>query len=544
MSKTSKTTAAKASAKQAHAQPTNARVPKLVTPGQLDSIHRDAEQGRFEKIADLVEQMLSDDRVSACVSSLAAINGLNLSFRPVGEKDTPEKYPVSIALNADWWTMLPEAKLRELIGWGVVLGIACLYVKEWRQEESGRHVAQLEVWSPRSLTREAETGDWYTKTTGDVVRLADEPGRWFVWLPYGETRPTALAPCKGLALWWLLKRYAIADWGRYSERHGQGILVAQSSGPEAMMVTDDARRQLAASLLGMGSGGTVVPPPGFSIALVEATANTYETFERQTAVANQAISISLLGQNLTTEVQGGSYAAATVHDIVAMRILRSLTEGLSTFLRNGLVATYAQLNFGDNPAPYPSWDLSPPVDTAAELANLNALGSASRLLQDAGYPIDVEVMAERHGIPLGKFQGQIYAYHLQYGVFTKNEIRQRLGYDSIKGGDIPPIPTQGGPTVQARLGTGDILAKASGFTDGQQYIDDLSESAIMLGAKAMKSSIEDILDAIAAAETPEELRAKLYELHEGSDPKELEKVLEQANILAQLAGRDAVITDL
>jgi phage gp29-like protein len=48
-------------------------------------------------------------------------------------------------------------------------------------------------------------------------------------------------------------------------------------------------------------------PPGWSIKLVEATANTAATFERQIALADRGMTIALHGTNLTNE-EGGSYA--------------------------------------------------------------------------------------------------------------------------------------------------------------------------------------------------------------------------------------------
>ena len=96
--------------------------------------------------------------------------------------------------------------------------------------------------------------------------------------------------------------------------------------------------------------------------LLEAEAKTWEMFPKQIETANAELSILLVGQNLTSEVQGGSFAAAKIHQNVRDDLVRFDAEALATTLREQVLSWWAEFNFGDaRLAPWPNWDTKPPA---------------------------------------------------------------------------------------------------------------------------------------------------------------------------------------
>ena len=124
----------------------------------------------------------------------------------------------------------------------------------------------------------------------------------------------------------------------------------------------------------------------------------------QIDAANTGIAIAVLGQNLTTEVQGGSYAAAQVHQQVADYLRRADAECLSTTLRTQVLTWWAAYNFGDPAvAPWPRWKIDPEADAASVGAAYKALGDGIASLRDAvpeGQALDLGAILERAGVPL------------------------------------------------------------------------------------------------------------------------------------------------
>ena len=155
-------------------------------------------------------------------------------------------------------------------------------------------------------------------------------GRSIIATRYGtDWRSVLKAPWRGIARWWLLKIYATVDWASSSERHGQGITEAYNTAG-VTVATDAQRKQLASDIEGMRSSGVIVMPDGYRLNLITDGANTFGTFVAQTATANTAIVIAIVGTNLTTEVSGGSFAAGKVHANVDSQKMRGLLSWIST----------------------------------------------------------------------------------------------------------------------------------------------------------------------------------------------------------------------
>src|SRR5262249_3961895 len=143
--------------------------------------------------------------------------------------------------------------------------------------------------------------------------------------------------------------------------------------------------QFAADLAQLGGRTSMALPPGYDLKFAEAGANVFATFERQIAWADTAIAIVLNRQNLTTEGQGGSRAAADVHKAVQNELIRADAETASTALHDQALTYWAEFNFGDPAlAPWPRWDTTPPVDKTALATTLKTLGDAVGAFRQAG----------------------------------------------------------------------------------------------------------------------------------------------------------------
>lgn len=376
------------------------------TPALIRAAEIQADRGNLQMAADLVELIMTDDRVMGVSEALCSVVSLPLSFEP-------EDSEVSIALAGrfgDWWKMLPEPELKRLLKWGRILGVGLAYIKGWnRDPETGRLLADVEVWHPRNLRCDRRTNKW-TVITADGVEVEVTPGdgTWILYTPYGAKRPWADAPWRGISRWWLIKRYAQHDWAFYSERQGNGTEVVHEdqAAPQGLplLENEDAQKrrdELVAELKKLKRNAKIVLPPGFKYKLVESIARTWETFKAQKECADAALAISIVGQNLTSEVKTGSLAAAEVHAKVEWRVIRDVAESLSTTARAQLLTWYAFYNFGTRIAPWPLYDTRPPEDikakAEAQLLFMEMLTEA----KTAGFSVENAVeLGEKYGLTL------------------------------------------------------------------------------------------------------------------------------------------------
>ena len=174
-------------------------------------------------------------------------------------------------------------------------------------------------------------------------------------------RPWTQGAYRAVAGWWRAKRYARDDWARHTEQ-AAGLKVATTEDG-----SDGDREELAADLSDAGSDAAVALPPKWDLKQLGVPASAKDVFDALINAADDAITIALLGQNLTTEVKGGSFAAATVHQAVAQTVLQGLASALAGCLREQVLVPWATFNFGTGEvAPWPVWKTEPPADTTAQ----------------------------------------------------------------------------------------------------------------------------------------------------------------------------------
>lgn len=368
------------------------------TPSLIRLAFAQAETGSLRLAAELCDALRCDDRVQGCFLALRGLFGLKLEFED-GSGLRRRKAKRWLEADEDWWTICPEDQLSLLLMWGVLLGVG---LAELRWSRVGkRWLPKLHVWDPRFLRWNHDEQKWFVETAdGALVEVVPGGGKWVLFTPYGAERPWAGGAWRSIALWARLKRYAIADWGRYSEQAGGLKVGTTETGSE------NDRKKLASDLALSGQDTSVVLPKGWDLQLLTTPAESFKTFEGQVNAANTAFAIALLGQNLTTEVTGGSYAAANVHRDVSKDVLRMLSETLSTTLHVQQLQPWAKVNFGeDAAAPFPAWQIAPPANTNEEAAGLESLGRALGAFSAAGVEVDdalLKVLGDRFNVPLKK----------------------------------------------------------------------------------------------------------------------------------------------
>lgn len=328
-----------------------------------------ADGGTLSYAAELVDELRADSRVAGVLPQrVNGLLGLPLTFEASGDGRRRGRAVRALEADEDWWQIAPEHELADLQTWGLLLGVG-LAELVWGTNERGRAIPRLKCWDPRALRFEWTTRRWLLRTADEEIEILPGVGKWVLYTPYGASRPWAKGLWRALAKWWLLKGFALTDWARHSEMHGSPIRVGVA--PEGSQPED--RDNFADDLASLGSDTSLVAPPGYETKLLEAVAKTWEMFPKQIETANAELSILLVGQNLTSDVQGGSFAAAKIHQNVRDDLIRFDAEALSTALNEQVLTWWAEFNFGDaRLAPWPSWDTKPPAPPMAPTSSASS----------------------------------------------------------------------------------------------------------------------------------------------------------------------------
>jgi phage gp29-like protein len=158
----------------------------------------------------------------------------------------------------------------------------------------------------RFLRYDKMNDKWFFRTAKGEIELNIGGGRWSILSTESRERPWVYGLYRSLSRWVLLTQYALDDCGNYSNRHGTGIFVLNSA-------EGDRRKATVESLRSMGRNGVIGLVGEDKLALLEAQAKTYEVFFEQMKIAQQEISIGIVGANLGMQASAGTGQVASVH---------------------------------------------------------------------------------------------------------------------------------------------------------------------------------------------------------------------------------------
>jgi phage gp29-like protein len=472
----------------------------------------DHEQGLFNRSAMLCDAMSRDDRLSATLDvRIAGVLGLPFEMQPADEgSDEPSETAKKLAeqLGADWFDVCPEAELAALLRWYYMLGVGVAELV-W-ETGAAAWMPRLRVHHPQYLRFDEITKLYQLSTEEGEITITPGDGKWVV-LTDGE-RGYMRGLVRSLAIPWMVRTFAWRDWARHSERHGMPIMLvkvpyaAQDSDKDGFV---DEIRRLATE--------TTIPLPqftdgqGFDVNLLEAKANDWEGFERLITACNVSYAVRILGQNLTTEVQGGSYAAATAHERILGDLLCADVQKLTTGLHQQVARPIIAVNSGNvDLTPWPMWNAEPPEDQQAKATVLATLIPALDQAARIGRVIDTEALFEAFSIP----------------VLAEKDREQ------------PAAPKPDGePLPLAELEPRDTPRT---FSDGAKYAADVAASGVKHHAGQMEPFLRKVIAAVESATDEKQLEATLRDLYDERDPRAGAELIRRARVLTQLAGRYAV----
>jgi phage gp29-like protein len=520
------------------------RVSAQWSPALLRNALARAEGGHLGRLAELCEALLGDDRIAGVFETrISGLLGLTPAFEESGDGRRRKRAVRALEVDEDWWEIAPEAELYQVLVWGRLLG-AGPYQHAWI-EHRGRLVPSIRFWHPAHVRFDWQKRQWSTRVSRDGQTGAFEEllepgaGRWGLHTPNGAFRPWAHGLWRGLSRFWLLKQYALDDWGRLGESASRLVGTA----PEG--TTREQRKELAADLFDLARDATIVLPNGCDTKLIEASAATRELYEKQIQMADAAIAINVLGQNLTTEVKEGSFAAASIHSKVELQRIKADAQTASTTIHDQTLAWWAEFNFGDPElAPWPVWPTDPPDDNAKTVKVWVDFGAALQSFQTAGLRVDAIAMAEKVGLPLLK--------EAEPGDTDPGSKAEREAKAPDAGETDTPrvpavrVPAEPGPSdgSAVKLASGDSPRLAAGFIEGQTYADALVDRGQQRGADRLAPFLAELDRLIAGVDSLEGARQQLIDFYEGSmSPEDLAEMSERLFLLALRAGAGAVQQD-
>lgn len=333
----------------------------------------ESEVGWRTKLYDLFNDILLDTHLSSELEKrLMEVTNADLVFVNDKGEELPE-------INDLIDTPEFEEVLNEIINskmWGITL----------LEFETG-----IKTFKPHSIERRnilPHKGIVVRDTYSDDNGIAYREGTYVNWtIEVGK--PKDLGLLLKVAFWVIIKRGGIGDFAHFAELFGMPTRIAEYD------VFDEATRiELEKAMKEAGSANYILKPKGTNVELLENNTNSDGgLYDKLINICDKAISISLLGQTLTTIAKSGSgFAQAYIHQDTLAMIVKSDKKFVRRILNTDLKRILKNLGFAIDGGHFVFRDAVPIAERKDEVALVKSL-------KDIGVPVDDDHVYKVSGIP-------------------------------------------------------------------------------------------------------------------------------------------------
>ena len=482
-----------------------------LTPVRLAEIFKEADAGDVLRQAELFEEMEEKDPhlFSQLQTRKNAVTGLDfeiIPFDPDDERDKDIADFVETQINGIEGLEDIMLDLLDAVGKGFAVSEIM-----WRYD--GGHVVVGDIRSRHQKRFFWDSEDVFKVRTDEAPEGMELPNNKFIFHRYKARsgHPSRAGVLRVAAWMYLFKNYTLKDWVAFCEVYGMPLRLGKYQ-PGA---SEDDKRALMQALVQIGADAAGIIPDGTTIDFINTEkASSTDLYERLARYCDEQISKAILGQTLTSDSGGGSYAQSKTHNEVRHDLIVADCKAIAATLRRDLIRPLVLFNFGeDKRIPYIRFDAEESEDLE-QTANILGI-----LIEKTGLKVPTSYIYKKFSIPKPEGDEEIAAPPQGAG----------FGGFSFKG--TPPISSIS------------LKAGAEPGPGTQERVDLLADAAIKKSAGTFKKAFSPVLTLIEKAGSLEQLRDMMEdtdtvaEVFKAMDITDVEELLQRAMVYANLEGR-------
>lgn len=363
-----------------------------LTPVRLARIFREADEGDVRSQMELFEDMEEKDThlFSQLQTRKQAVTGLDWEVQPASpdpqDKEIAEWVKDQIEGITDLSSIMTD--LLDAIGKGIsVMEIL------WELDENDRMViADIQQVHAKKLIWDSMTDEMRICTMAHPEGMAMPKNKFVVHRYKAKSGHESRAGILRVVSWmYLFKNYSLKDWVAFCEVFGMPLRLGKY---DASASRED-KQALMEAIISLGSDAAGIVPTSTAIEFIEANkSGSTDTYEKLARYCDEQMSKAVLGQTLTSDSGGGSYAQSKTHDEVRHDLTVADAKALSETIRRDIVGPLVEYNFGpDAELPFFKIVCEDPEDLVqtAEIYD--------KVRNDLGVPIPQDHVYKKFGIP-------------------------------------------------------------------------------------------------------------------------------------------------
>lgn len=482
-----------------------------LTPIRLAQIFREADAGDVMRQMELFEEMEEKDPhlFSQLQTRKNAVTGLDYEVIPFSndemDKTIAEFVKQEIESLENFEDVLMD--LLDAIGKGIAVSEII-----WAYDE-GKVTIQDIKWRHQKKFFWDEN-DIFKVITKEFPQGVEIPENKFIIHRYKARsgHPSRAGVLRVVAWMYLFKNYDLKDWVSFCEVFGMPLRLGKYN-PSA---SEEDKMALMRALVQIGTDAAGIIPEGTEIEFKESSKTTsINVYESLARFCDEQISKAVLGQTLTSDSGGGSYAQSKTHNEVRHDLTVADAKALASTLRRDLIRPLVLFNFGeDKRIPYIRFDVEE-ADDLKETADIY-----EKLICNIGLKIPTSHLYKKFSIPKPEDGEEVATPP------SKVEAVQSLKED------VKLLKNKEETTKEAKISK-----------EYQAKIDKLADVAAAESSKIFVKIFEPVMKLLESSESLEDLKRQLEDekfvesLYKQMDVKDLDELLQKSMFYADLLGR-------
>lgn len=314
-----------------------------LSPRRLAQIFREADEGNVLRQMELFEEMEEKDThlFSQLQTRKLAVTGLDWEVQPFSEDEGDKQIADFVSGQLKGLENFDEILLDMLDAIGK--GISIMEI-DWTVEGGRNVIRDVEYVHPKKLIWDGTT-DEMKICTREYPSGTELPANKFVVHRYkAKSGHASRAGILRVVAWmYLFKNYDIKDWVSFCEVFGMPLRL----GKYEASASEDDKRQLMEAIVNLGTDAAGIVPSSTMIEFIESSkTSSIELYENFARFCDEQMSKAILGQTLTSDSGGGSYAQSKTHNEVRHDLTVADSKALAGTIRRDIIRPLVEFNFG------------------------------------------------------------------------------------------------------------------------------------------------------------------------------------------------------
>lgn len=363
-----------------------------LTPTRLARIFKQADCGDVRSQMELFEEMEEKDAhlFSQLQTRKLAVTGLDWEIQPFSSEEADKIIAEFVSEQMNQLENLNDIMMDMLDAIGK--GISVMEI-EWGIDSDMHNVIEdIRQVHAKKLIWDSITDEMKICTQDYPEGLSIPQNKFVIHRYKAKSGHESRAGILRVISWmYLFKNYSLKDWVAFAEVYGMPLRL----GKYDASASKADKEALMQAIISLGSDAAGIVPTSTAIEFIEANKTTStDVYSTLAKYCDEQISKAVLGQTLSSDSGGGSYAQGKVHNEVRHDLTKADAAAMETTIRQQIIAPLVLYNFGpDADVPFFQFDCQDPEDLLQTADIYVKLGT------ELGIPIAADHIYKKFNIP-------------------------------------------------------------------------------------------------------------------------------------------------